>query len=175
MATQAAIGIGLTVRAVPPATVAADAGGFVVELADVATSRAETAPDLALGEEQRAQTAVAASEAPPPVTPSPPPHATKRTRLAPRERDSPKTSCLRICRRKRKQTRSQAAKPRNNLRSPKLARARPPTCRLRCEQGLIVPASKPRRRLSSRPDLSRRLSKSGPMGFCVFVFPWIMY
>lgn len=59
----------------PQAPLAAPQGAFVVELAEIATSRGAEARDLALGTEARAQEAIAASEpaaeAPPPQTPDP--------------------------------------------------------------------------------------------------------
>lgn len=55
----------------PPPALAAPEGAFVVELAEFATSRGTEARDLALGEEARAQEAVAASAPQPEAAPPP--------------------------------------------------------------------------------------------------------
>lgn len=69
LAAHAAVAYALTSRALPPPATAVAAGGFVVELAEIATSRAETAPDYALGEDQLAQRAIAPSVASEALTP----------------------------------------------------------------------------------------------------------
>ena len=73
-AAHAGLAVALSQRAVP-AAVAPHEGGFVVELAEVETSRGTDREDLALGAEARSQQEIAPSamEMPPPDQPAPPP------------------------------------------------------------------------------------------------------
>jgi protein TonB len=71
VAVHGAVALSLVPKAPPPAQPAPE-GGFVIELAEIATARPDPVQDLALGEDAQAQQAVAATTEMPDMPPPPP-------------------------------------------------------------------------------------------------------